>query len=313
MAKHVFFIDSLSKLNVKKDSSLYMAQTIQQMGDHALALFEEDFFFTNTGGIVWKAYPLQIVPEDGGEFVKSVELLSPIDLPIEEITWFHMRLDPPFDGRYLRYLWILRALKECGLRILNDPDGILLFNDKLTAFALAPSHPTFVGASFEAFERFANGEIIVKPLDLYQGMGVEKVSLTHLSHEEKRNFFEQKVKEMGGVLIAQPFIKEVALGEIRSLFFDGIHLGSILKIPKSGEFLANIAQGASYEATTLTSELHTQCQKLCSRMDKYGIRFVAFDLLAGKISEANVTCPGLLVEVSKANHKNLAQEIFKSF
>ncbi|HAZ13722.1 MAG: hypothetical protein A2X86_16580 [Bdellovibrionales bacterium GWA2_49_15] len=307
MSNHVFFIDPLLKLNLQKDSSLYLAHAVQKRGDQAFALFEEDFFYSNTGEIALKVRPIQLDDED--DFVKSVTLLHPETLKLEEINWFHMRLDPPFDGRYLRYLWILQALKERGLRIINDPDGILLFNEKLTAYSMARAHPTFVGASFEAFERSLDGDIIVKPLDLYQGKGVEKFSLTGLKREEKRQFFERKKVEMGGVVVAQPFIKEVASGEIRALFFDGLHLGSILKTPKQGDFLANIAQGASYKSTTLTPELHGECQKLCQRMGKHGIRFVAFDLLAGKISEANVTCPGLLVEVSKANHKNLAEEI----
>ncbi|MBI2522674.1 MAG: hypothetical protein HYV97_19795 [Bdellovibrio sp.] len=311
MAKHLFFLDPLTKLNLKKDSSLFMACTVQKGGNQAFALFEEDFFYTNTGTIAWQVYPLHIELESDSYFIKSVATLPPVTLPLEEINWFHMRLDPPFDGRYLRYLWILRALKERGLNILNDPDGILLFNEKLTAYSMSPSHPAFVGASFEAFERYFDGEIIVKPLDLYQGIGVEKISLSHLSREEKRQLFEQKKKQMGGVVVAQPYLQEVSLGEIRAIFFDGIHLGSIIKTPKKGEFLANIAQGASYKATTLTSELQTECHKLCSRMRAHGIRFVAFDLLAGKISEANVTCPGLLTEVSQANHKNLAEEIFK--
>ncbi len=309
MAKHVFFIDALEKLKVKKDSSLFMAHAVQAKGDEALALFEEDFYYLNEGMISWKAYPLRT--EVDGFDLKSVELLAPIMLPLEHISWFHMRLDPPFDGRYLRYLWMLEALKERGLQIVNDPAGILLFNEKLTAYSMAPSHPTFVGASFEAFERFIQGEVVMKPLDLYQGMGVEKISLDHLSYEEKRQFFEQKRQDMGGVVVAQPFIGDVIKGEVRSIFFDGEHLGSILKTPKKGDFLANLAQGATYVATTLGSELQAQCEKLCGQMAKNGIRFVAFDLLAGKISEANVTCPGLLVEVSKANHKNLAEEILK--
>ena len=44
---------------------------------------------------------------------------------------------------------------------------------------------------------------------------------------------------------------------------------------------------------------------------KDSVKFVAFDIIGERISEVNITCPGLLVEVSKALNKNLAEEIAK--
>ena len=95
-------------------------------------------------------------------------------------------------------------------------------------------------------------------------MGVEKVS-PHLSHEEKRNF-SSKSEEMGGVLIAQPFIKEVALGEKSVPLFDGIISGAFSKYPNRENSLP-MAQGLLMKRHF---DLGTppQCQKLCSRMDK---------------------------------------------
>ena len=37
--------------------------------------------------------------------------------------------------------------------------------------------------------------------------------------------------------------------------------------------------------------------------------WIAFDILADAISEVNITCPGLLVEVSFAMKKNLADVV----
>ena len=51
--------------------------------------------------------------------------------------------------------------------------------------------------------------------------------------------------------------------------------------------------------------------KLSKKLSEDGIRFVAFDVLDNVISEANITCPGLVVEVSNAFGKNLATEIVK--
>ena len=39
--------------------------------------------------------------------------------------------------------------------------------------------------------------------------------------------------------------------------------------------------------------------------------FIAFDILNDYLQEVNITCPGLLVEVSEAVGKNLAKDIIK--
>ena len=84
---------------------------------------------------------------------------------------------------------------------------------------------------------------------------------------------------------------------------------AIIKIPKNGEFLANIAQGASYKAIKLTDAQKNNCDYFAQKLMKSGVDWIAFDLLGDFVSEVNITCPGLLVEVSSAHQKNLALQI----
>jgi len=205
-----------------------------------------------------------------------------------------------------------RYFKTLGVEVLNDPDGILLFNEKLYAYEHESSLETYVGSSVEGFLSFVtflksegHRELILKPLDLYQGIGVQKISLD----EDFKSIFKEKIVEFQGPVVVQPFAKEISKGEVRSLYFKGKELGSILKIPKAGEFLANIAQGASYDKHDLNDYQRKSCEEICSELSKYGVEFVAFDILGDSISEVNITCPGLLVEVSKAYGKNLSFDI----
>ena len=85
--------------------------------------------------------------------------------------------------------------------------------------------------------------------------------------------------------------------------------GNILKIPKQGEFLANIARGAHYEIVELTTKQSQACQRISKELLHKGINLIAFDILGNYISEVNITCPGLLVEVSSAYKMNLAQKM----
>ena len=227
-----------------------------------------------------------------------------------------MRIDPPFDTRYLRYLWMLKFYQDLGIKIVNSADGILKNNEKLLAYKEDSSLESYVGSSKLGFKNFVeklkdqHQEIILKPLDLYQGFGVEKLSI---NDELLLDRFEKKVIENQGAIVAQPFCKDVINGEIRSIYFNGKELGSILKIPKKGEFLANIAQGASFHAVQLDKDVKAECDQISKALLKEGVSWIAYDIMGKSVSEVNITCPGLLVEVSYAHKENLAKKIFLTY
>ncbi len=323
---HVLFVDPLEKLDLKKDSTMLLAASLQDVGEEVYFLFEEDFYLTNDDDApVFNVYGFEAIRAEESFYLEKVELKGRKLLALGRTSLLHMRLDPPFDARYLRYQWMLRGLKKLyGIQIINDPDGVLLNNEKIAAYQLRQSVSSFIGSSVEDFYHFAvkqqeNGYegLVLKPLDLFQGMGVEQFpyeldqagSWPEVAAGELKEHFERKVEESQGPIVAQPFLKEVQEGEVRSLFFQGKHLGSILKVPPHGEFLANIAQGAKYSHYELSKEKEEQCFGLCRELARDGVLWVAFDILGGKIQEVNVTCPGLLVEVSEALGRNLAFDI----
>ena len=313
--KHILFIDPIEKLNPKKDSTLMLATTMKQQGILVYLLFEKDFYVSNKAKNILKVYNFESSFCDDGAYLKNFELKESIGLELQKNDIIHMRIDPPFDTRYLRYLWMLRYYNLQGIKVVNSPDGILKFNEKLHAYTQKSSLESYVGSSLEGFMQFVeimkndHQELILKPLDLYQGFGVEKISINDVNLATR---FEEKVKENNGAIVAQPFCTDVVNGEIRSLYFKGRELGSILKIPKKGEYLANIAQGAAFHAVELTPEMKKECDDICAELMAEGVDWVAFDIMGSHVSEINITCPGLLVEVSFAHKKNFCLDIIKA-
>ncbi len=311
---HVFLIDPLENLNIKKDSSLMMASTFKSQGLKVSLLFEKDFFLLNKNLPEFNVYQFEAEFEDNSYYLKKFVTTTDSKLLMTKDVTIHLRLDPPFDTRYLRILWLLDQLHIRGVVIVNNAKGVLTHNEKLFAYEHHSSMETYIGSSLSGFKSFVKNieshDLIIKPLDLFQGIGVEKVSKYDVHLEEK---FMAKVVEHKGAVVVQAFNPKVAEGEIRALYFDGVELGSILKVPKKGEFLANIAQGASYSPIELISVVKDACEEISLLLKRYGVRFVAFDVLGESISEVNITCPGLLVEVSSAHKKNLALEILKRF
>lgn len=315
---HIFFIDPLDKLNIKKDSSLMMALSFKAVDEEVYILFEEDFAINNQGINHLLLYPISGHFKEDGFYLSDVELGNPIDYEIGPTDTIHMRIDPPYDSRYQRYLWMLDFLEyKTKCRVLNNPLGIMKHNEKLAAYKRPMSLTSFIGSSEKRFLEFVANlkkegikDLILKPLDLYSGIGVEKVSI---NASDLKTIFAKKVDAFKGAIIAQPFQEAVFKGEIRSLFMFGEEVGSILKKPNQGEFLANIAQGAQFEEYSLSEELMKECKEIANQLLIDGVTFIAFDILADAVTEINVTCPGLLVEVSYAKKTNLAHTYVKLF
>ncbi len=315
--KHILFIDPIAKLNPKKDTTLMLAQTFKSAGVEVGLLFEEDFYIDNKCKYpTFKLYDFKGEFEENGAYLKNFNLLGSSLYEVTNKDAIHMRIDPPFDTRYLRYLWMLKFYQDRGIKIVNSADGILKNNEKMLAYSESSSLESFVGSSKLGFSQFIeklkgqHQEVILKPLDLYQGYGVEKLSIDDPHLIDK---FEQKVKDNHGAIVVQPFCKDVVKGEIRSIYFNGRELGSILKVPKNGEFLANIAQGASFHAIELEPGVKKECDKISKKLLQEGVSWIAYDIMGNNVSEVNITCPGLLVEVSFAHKENLAKKIVASF
>lgn len=311
---HIILIDPLDNLVIKKDSSLLLALSLQEMGNKVFLLFANDLSITNEGKLPQlPMYTFSGNYKPNDFYIENFTLGSPQRYSIQVNDMLHMRLDPPFDQRYLQTLWLLSCMEDLGLRILNSPKGLLQFNDKLSAYFFEQHGlPSFVGSGWVQLAEFVSRmqmmghqNFILKPLDQFQGFGVIKVSANDLT-EPYLQTYQQK---NGKIIICQPFIEEIASGEIRSIFFAGKELATILKVPPAGSYLANIAQGAKFHLTELSDPVRQQCIRMCQQLQRHGILWVAFDILNDQLSEINVSCPGLLVELSHAKKQNLAHDI----
>ena len=313
--RQILLIDSLEKLVIKKDSTLFLALEMQHSGIETYVFFEKDFYIRNHGDLKLNVHKFSGEVDSETYYLKSFSIIEDVEIMPSERDTFHMRLDPPFDTRYLRFLWMFGFIEKCGAKIINSPEGILRNNEKIMAYEHPCSLKSYVGTSFETFDTFCNelrndghNNLIIKPLDLYQGIGVQKISLTDTNLEL---IFECAIEEFMGPIVAQPFYEGIVDGEIRTVFYKSNEIGTILKTPVKGDFLANIAQGAEFVKASLNPIQKKACWEICKTLEEQGVDWVAFDVLGDYISEVNVTCPGLLVEVSQAMQKNLALEIIK--
>ncbi len=311
---HLFLIDPLERLNIAKDSSLYLALSWQRAGHDVKIIFIDDLFFCNLPQIAkMKCYSFAGNFQANTSYLSSFVATESEELELNPSITLHMRVDPPFDLYYLQILWLLQALElKFGIKVVNRASGILHFQEKLFAYAHPSSIPSFYGhhplKAWEFAKQYT--EIVIKPADLYQGKGVEKWVVEDQSQFDKN--FSKKLEQCHGRCILQPYQQEIERGEVRAIYFKEQFLGSILKVPASGSFISNLAAGASFSSTTLTQTQKNICQEVARQMAGSGVDLIAFDLIGDKLSEVNITCPGLLIQVAEASQRDLAAEILKA-
>lgn len=286
-----------------------MAHTLKELGHEVMLLLEEDFYMSSDSTSLYKVY----------KFSASAENYYLSNFCLQEHFWFDlstcdhmfMRIDPPYDSRYQRYLWMLDYLSQkFEFALHNNPVGIMKNNEKILALKQSHSVPSYIGTDFESALKFVNklntSELIVKPLDLFSGIGVEKLSTHDFTHE----LVKERVEKFKGPIMIQPFLDEVYKGEARAIYCGQTFLGSFLKVPSKDSFLTNIAQGASFHHHEMNDHLTRLCTEISQKLYQEGVDLVAFDLLGAYVTEVNVTCPGLMVEMSHHLKRNVCLDYF---
>src|SRR5690606_27321631 len=124
--------------------SLLLAHTLKAQGHEVYILFESDFSYTNKEWPALNLWNFKSSLDEETLYLKSFEVTNVELQQLSVKDTFHFRLDPPFDSRYLRILWMLRAFEERGLKVVNSAKGLLLANEKILAYEHESSLDTLV-------------------------------------------------------------------------------------------------------------------------------------------------------------------------
>lgn len=281
--KHLFVIDPIDAGTLELNSSIKLAYALHCVGDK--------IYTTGLQGLavdkivaVCKCYALTFASKD----FRSASIASTAErFPLHYFSAVHMRKDPPFD---LNYLTATHILDFANTTVFNSPVALRNLNEKISILNFPEaSIPTLISADKEQLQEFANchDEIVIKPLYLYGGQGVKRI---------KRHDYG-KIKATDTPLFVQPFYSDVKQGEVRAFFAFGQAQAWCLKIPAKGSFIANTAHGAILKPYSPTADEIQRMTQVAKALQEFGVFLVGFDLIAGRISEINLTSPRLLLPV----------------
>ena len=297
MQSHLFIVDPLEELNLPLDSSLRMARALAARGHR--------IFFTTIRDLSWRsgrsaASARSVEATFSGDDVRPA-LSAKKAHPLTDFQAIHMRKDPPFDLSYIEATWLLDSVAAkvhvynhpAALRNFNEKVSILLFPDDIRP-ALVSSDTTEI---IEFIEKTCAGDAVIKPLALFGGRGVERIRIggKGLDTGEAAKLITTMTRDGADKRMVQPFDERVFDGEVRAFCLGGEPIAWCLKKPAHGEFLANTRAGATLEGYKPSPEELARVKNVASRLALFGIHVVGFDLIAGFISEINLTSPRLLL------------------
>lgn len=220
--------------------------------------------------------------------------------PLHKLGCLFLRKDPPFDMPYLKHLYLLQKL-EGRVFMINKPSAILRHNEKLAALDFPFAPKTFVGAKTKEIlkwgRKFSQG-IVVKPLNQGGGRGIHWIKRSAVSDQRSVQIIRKMTASGMEPIIAQEYLPAAKKGDKRILLWNGRVLGVFLRVPRPGEFRANLHQGGRFVATTLTPRDRKIAEKVGQWAKKEGLYFVGLDVIGKHLTEINVTSPMGIREVN---------------
>ena len=297
MGRQLFLIDPIGRLRPEKDSSVALMQAGQRAGEE-----------------IWAAQPSDLAAGEGGPRVLAAPITTEPWYSAGEACWqplshfqrVWMRKDPPVDEAYLYATHLLELAERQGVQVLNRPASLRAWNEKLGALQFPElMAPTLVASDVELLRQFASthGEVVLKPLGGRAGQGVIRSSG---QAPGLGALLELVTQQQQLPVMIQAFLPQVSEGDKRILLVNGEPLGAVNRKPKAGEFRSNLAVGGQPEVTELSPRERQICEVLRPALIEAGLFFVGIDVIAGHLSEINVTSPTGIREVEQLGKIPLA-------
>jgi len=289
-------MDPLERINIAGDSTFAIMLGAQKRGHKLFHYLASDLSYRE-GRVTARARPAEVRDRAGdhhgyGDWL-ALDLADDVDVVL-------MRQDPPFDLGYITATHLLERVQPETL-VVNDPASVRDAPEKLFVLDYARfMPPTLITRSLEETRAFLaeHEEIVVKPLYGNAGNAVFKVGRDGSNLGSLVELFSHVWVEP---FMVQAFLPQVAEGDKRIVLVDGKVTGAINRVPGRGEIRSNLAAGGTAHPTELTAREREICEALGPELARRGLLFVGIDVIAGFLTEINVTSPTGIVAIDRFN------------
>ena len=289
----LFVTDPLRGLDASIDASVGLMLAAQDLGVAVWVCGPEDLAVVD-GRVHSRAVRVRLAPVNRGldhrwsvepQWYRGVEhrvldVARSVDLVM-------LRIDPPVDSRYLHTTYLLDLVEAAGVRVINRPEGMRAFHEKLAALRYPDLCPrTLVSTDPAALRRFVaeHGAAVVKPVDGFAGVDVWLVR----DDESATALLQSATRSGERHVIAQEYLAEVQGGNKRLFVLDGEIVGVVVRRPSTADFRI----GPPVAPAPVDEQDLRMVGALAKDLASHGIALAGLDVIAGRLIEVNVTCPG---------------------
>ncbi len=297
-------MDPIESINPYKDSTFAIMLAAQARG-HQLYYFQQRDVFVTDGRAQVAARRVEVADKKEDYFLLQSEKITPLDA----FDVILMRKDPPFDMEYIYTTYMLEMAELRGTLVVNPPAALRQVNEKffISHFPeLAPT--TLITRDLGKIRDFVRreGQAVVKPLDGMGGTGIFRLAMD----DHNINAILEALGNGKSSLMVQSYVEGVTRGDKRILLVAGeAPQYGLTRIPRQGEFRANLAVGGRGIVEPLSEKEKDICAAIRPQIDRLGLLFVGLDVIDGYITEINVTSPTCIREIAQATGEDIAMRL----
>lgn len=295
-------MDDINSIKTYKDTTFALMLAAQRRGMEVMVFGQQDWSVRD-GGV--RAYVRTVELFDRAEDYYRVLNEEEIDLSTVDVVL--QRKDPPFNLRFIYDSYMLDLLAQQGVTVVNPPSALRNINEKF-AIAQVPqcTPPTLITKSREDILDFLreHKEAVLKPLDGMGGSGIFKLTL---GDKNTTAILDAMNPDGLETLMVQGFLPQVSDGDKRILIIDGEAVDhGLARLPKEGEFRANLAAGGRGVVRPLTEREWWLVEQVKPLIVREGLHLVGLDVIGGFVTEINVTSPTCLREIEAETGQDIS-------
>jgi glutathione synthase len=291
-----------SKLNPKTDTSVFLAQEIQNKNYRVFYYEPKDLSLINSK-IIANGFFIKFNYKQK----KFFKILKKQKLDLIKCKFILIRQDPPFNLEYITTTYILDKIKD-RVRIINNPASIRDISEKLYSAKYLKFMPsTIFTKDIIEIKKFIkkHKKIILKSIHGYSGNDI------HLLNKFDLKLIQKFIKKHGHIM-CQKYLSKINKGDKRVFLINGKVTGAISRVPKRGSFLSNLSKGATAINIELTKTEKKISTILGKDLKKKKIFFAGIDFIDQKLNgDINITSPTGLKTLYDLSKINLAKTFWK--
>jgi glutathione synthase len=303
--RFVYVMDPVDRVLPDKDTTFAFLRAAQGRGHESLHCEPRDLYVR--GGDLYARVRHLTVSDTAPHFTFG----TPRELRVVDAQAVFIRKDPPFDNMYLMTTLLLERVRGRTV-IMNDPRGLRDANEKLYALNFSRWMPKTIVTSHEDtiydFVKEVGGSGVIKPLDLAGGSGV---MMLRSDDKNSRSIVQLLSDEGRRLVMVQEFLPKVVDGDKRILLLAGEPLGAINRVPRADDLRSNIHVGGSVHPVEITDHERALIADIAPRLLADGLIFVGLDVIAGKLTEVNVTSPTGIQQMSQHHGRDVAADVIQ--